>query len=44
MLQCQPSNSKLTLGWYLGPSYGITFGNGNKKSVALTGGLFFAVP
>jgi len=32
------------LGWYLGPSYGITFGNGNKKSVALTGGLFFAVP
>lgn len=31
-------------GWYLEPSYGITFGNGNHKSVALTGGLFFAVP
>lgn len=32
------------LGWYLEPSYGLTFGNGNKKSVALTGGVFFAVP
>ena len=31
-------------GWYLEPSYGITFGNGNKKSAALTAGLFFAVP
>ncbi len=32
------------IGWYLEPSYGIAFGNGNHKSVALTGGLFFAVP
>ena len=32
------------LGWYLEPSYGVTFGNGKKKSAALTGGLFFAVP
>jgi hypothetical protein len=32
------------LGWYLAPSYGLTLGNGNKKSVALTGGIFFAVP
>jgi hypothetical protein len=32
------------MGWYLEPSYGISFGNGNAKSVALTGGLFFAVP
>ena len=32
------------IGWYLEPSYGIKFGNGAKKSVALTGGLFFALP
>lgn len=32
------------VGWYVEPSYGITIGNGNQKSVALTGGLFFAVP
>lgn len=32
------------LGRYLEPSYGLTFGNGNKKSAALTGGVFFAVP
>jgi hypothetical protein len=32
------------LGWYLAPSYGIAFGNGNKKSAALTGGVFIAVP
>jgi len=31
-------------GWYMEPSYGINFGNGNKKSAALTGGAFFAVP
>ena len=31
-------------GWYLEPSYGITFANGNKTSAALTGGLFFAIP
>ena len=31
-------------GWYLEPSYGTTFGNGNKKSAAVTGGVFFAVP
>jgi hypothetical protein len=31
-------------GWYLEPSYGIALGNGNKKSAALTGGLFFALP
>ena len=31
-------------GWYLEPSYGITFGNGNKKSAALTAGFFFAIP
>jgi hypothetical protein len=32
------------LGWYLEPSYGVTFGNGNKTSASLTVGLFFAVP
>lgn len=32
------------IGWYLEPSYGISFGNGNQRSVSLTGGLFFAVP
>jgi hypothetical protein len=32
------------LGWYLEPSYGIALGNGNQKSVGLTGGIFFAVP
>jgi hypothetical protein len=32
------------LGWYLEPSYGVTFGNGNKISASLTVGLFFAVP
>jgi hypothetical protein len=32
------------LGWYLEPSYGITFGNGNKKSAALTAGFFVAIP
>jgi hypothetical protein len=32
------------LGWFLEPSYGIALGNGNKKSVGLTGGIFFAVP
>jgi hypothetical protein len=32
------------VGWYLEPSYGISFGNGNKQSAALTGGIFFAVP
>jgi hypothetical protein len=26
----------------LEPSYGIALGNGNKKSVGLTGGIFFA--
>jgi hypothetical protein len=31
-------------GWFLEPSYGLAFGDGNKKSVALTAGLFFAVP
>lgn len=31
-------------GWFLEPSYGITFGDGNRKSVGLTAGLFFAVP
>ena len=31
-------------GWFLEPSYGVALGNGNKKSVALTAGLFFAVP
>jgi hypothetical protein len=36
--------SSKRLGWYLEPSYGLTFGNGNKKSVSLTGGIFFAVP
>jgi hypothetical protein len=30
------------LGWFLEPSYGIALGNGNKKSVGLTGGIFFA--
>jgi hypothetical protein len=29
---------------FLEPSYGIALGNGNKKSVGLTGGIFFAVP
>jgi hypothetical protein len=32
------------LGWYLEASYGITFDSGHMKSVALTGGVFFAVP
>jgi hypothetical protein len=32
------------LGWFLEPSYGIALNNGNKKSVGLTGGIFFAVP
>jgi hypothetical protein len=32
------------LGWFLEPSYGISLGYGNKKSVGLTGGIFFAVP
>jgi hypothetical protein len=32
------------LGWFLEPSYGIALGNGNNKSVGLTGGIFFAVP
>lgn len=31
-------------GWYLEPSYGISLDNGNKKSAALTCGIFFAVP
>jgi hypothetical protein len=31
-------------GWFLEPSYGLALGNGNKKSVALNAGLFFAVP
>ena len=31
-------------GWFFEPSYGIALGNGSKKSVALTCGLFFAVP
>jgi hypothetical protein len=31
-------------GWFLEPSYGIAFGNGNKKSVSVTGGLFLTVP
>jgi hypothetical protein len=31
-------------GWFLEPSYGVALGNGNKKSVALTAGLFLAVP
>jgi len=31
-------------GWFLEPSYGVALGNGNNKSVALTAGLFFAVP
>jgi hypothetical protein len=31
-------------GWFLEPSYGISFGNGNKKSAGLTAGLFFAFP
>jgi hypothetical protein len=29
---------------YVEPSYGVTFGNGDKKSVALTAGIFFAIP
>jgi len=32
------------VGWYLEPGYGITFGDGSKKSAALTGGIFFTVP
>ncbi len=32
------------LGWFLEPSYGVALGNGNEKSVGLTGGVFFAVP
>jgi hypothetical protein len=32
------------LGWYLEPSYGVALGNGNKTSVALTAGVFFALP
>ena len=32
------------VGWYVEPSYGIAFSNGNKKTLALTGGFFFAVP
>jgi len=32
------------LGWFLEPSYGIALGKGDKKSVGLTGGIFFAVP
>jgi len=32
------------LGWFLEPSYGIALSNGSKKSVGLTGGIFFAVP
>jgi hypothetical protein len=32
------------IGWYLEPSYGLTFGGGSQKSAALTGGIFFAVP
>ncbi len=31
-------------GWYLEPSYGITFGNGDRISAALTAGVFLAVP
>ena len=31
-------------GWYMEPSYGVIFGNGNRKSAALTGGVFFVVP
>jgi hypothetical protein len=31
-------------GWYLEPSYGLTIGSGDQKSLALTGGMFFAVP
>jgi hypothetical protein len=31
-------------GWYLEPSYGVALGDGNKKSAALTAGMFFAVP
>jgi hypothetical protein len=32
------------LGWFLEPSFGVASGNGNQKSVGLTGGIFFAVP
>lgn len=32
------------LGWFLEPSYGIALSNGSKKSVGLTGGIFFTVP
>ena len=31
-------------GWYLAPSYGYTFGSTRQKSVALSFGVFFAVP
>jgi hypothetical protein len=31
-------------GWYLEPSYGATFASGHAKSLAVTAGLFFAVP
>ena len=31
------------MGWYVEPSYGYAFGGG-AKSVAITGGVFFAVP
>ena len=31
-------------GWFLEPSYAIALGNGNGKSVGLTGGIFFALP
>ena len=32
------------LGWFLEPSYGIALGDGSKKSMGLTGGIFFAAP
>jgi hypothetical protein len=32
------------MGLFLEPSYGVTFGNGTKTSVGLTGGIFFALP
>jgi hypothetical protein len=32
------------IGWFLEPSYGITFGSGTKTSVGLTGGIFFTLP
>ena len=31
-------------GWFLEPSYGVTLGNGNKKSVGVSAGVMFAVP